>query len=294
MISNLDHTEPMYIQLLALDIDGTLLDKNGRVSPASLKAIREASASGVIVVLATGRDYDGIPWEQLKGVDIPYVITTNGSAIYRTKDRKCLHEECIPVKIMIPVLEYLLSKKVYINIFIDGKNYTPREVFPYVENLDLPDYVIREIMERRTGMDDVIAYIKGGKARIQKVTLNFQSLADGSLLNQEDVWSYLKACPEICVVDGGLHNPEFTRADVNKGNGLKFLAEYLKIQMEHTMAVGDSENDLEILKQAGLGVAMKNAPDKVKKQANVVTRSNEEDGVAYAIEKYVSGKMSGS
>ena len=107
--------EQQRIQLLALDVDGTLFGTDGKVTPASVEAIRRAQEKGVQVVLASGRDYDGLPWNQLKDVQIDYVITTNGSAVYRTKDRKCLKEECLDKEKMIPLFEYILSKEVYLH-----------------------------------------------------------------------------------------------------------------------------------------------------------------------------------
>ena len=89
------------------------------------------------------------------------------------------------------------------------------------------------------------------------------------------------------MVDGRFHNIEFTAANVNKGLGLHFLAKELGISMEETMAVGDSGNDAEMLKAAGLGVAMGNASKAIKDISDVVTLTNEECGVAHAIETYI-------
>lgn len=280
----LNHKKP---ELLALDLDGTLFNDSGRVTAASVAAIQKAAEAGVKVVVATGRDYDSVPWEQIAGTDISYAITTNGSAVYQKDGRICLYEECLPAEKMASVFAYLLEKEVYISVFIDGKNYTPKRVFPYLANLELPDYVINIILNSRTGIDDLVGCVKSGNAKIQKATLLFQKQEDGSFLNYEDVKNYLENCPEITVVDGGFHNLEFTKASVSKGTGLRFLAAHLGVPMERTMAIGDSENDIEILKAAGLGIAMGNAPETVKAHADTVTRTNEEEGVAHAIEEYV-------
>ena len=89
------------------------------------------------------------------------------------------------------------------------------------------------------------------------------------------------------MVSGGYSNLEFTRSGVDKGQGLIHLANHLGIPIEQTMAVGDSENDLEILKAAGTSVAMSNAIDEIKACADLVTLSNEEDGVAHAIYNFI-------
>ena len=275
------------IKLLALDVDGTLFDDNGKISQASIDAMNQAREAGIEVVPTSGRDYDGIPWDQLENVDINYVITTNGSAVYEAKTKKCLYEKYLDSGKMIPIFEYLLKKEIYINVFVDGVNYTPVQVYSYIDNLDLPDYVIQHMKENRKGITDLIEYLKNGDAKLQKATLNFQKQENGEFLNRKEVQEYLEKCPDIKVVDGGFNNLEFTKAGTNKAAGLKFLAGHLGMTMDKVMAVGDSENDIEMLREAGLGIAMGNSSSEVKEVADEITLDNEHEGVAAAIEKYI-------
>ena len=271
------------IKLLALDVDGTLFDDNGKISQASIDAMNQAREAGIEVVPTSGRDYDGIPWDQLENVDINYVITTNGSAVYEAKTKKCLYEKYLDSGKMIPIFEYLLKKEIYINVFVDGVNYTPVQVYSYIDNLDLPDYVIQHMKENRKGITDLIEYLKNGDAKLQKATLNFQKQENGEFLNRKEVQEYLEKCPDIKVVDGGFNNLEFTKAGTNKAAGLKFLAGHLGMTMDKVMAVGDSENDIEMLREAGLGIAMGNSSSEVKEVADEITLDNEHEGVAAAI-----------
>lgn len=275
------------IKLLALDVDGTLYDDSGKISQASIDAMNQAREAGIEVVPTSGRDYDGIPWDQLEKVDINYVITTNGSAVYEAKTKKCLYEKYLDSGKMIPIFEYLLKKEIYINVFVDGVNYTPVQVYSYIDNLDLPDYVIQHMKENRKGITDLIEYLKNGDAKMQKATLNFQKQENCEFLNRKEVQEYLEKCPDIKVVDGGFDNLEFTKAGTNKAAGLKFLAGHLGMTMDEVMAVGDSENDIEMLREAGLGIAMGNASDEVKEVADEITLDNEHEGVAAAIGKYI-------
>jgi hypothetical protein len=119
------------------------------------------------------------------------------------------------------------------------------------------------------------------------MTLNFYPDGQGGFTDREKVHKYLLSNPAIDVVSGGYHNLEFTRAGVNKGVGLHRLAEILGVDPAATMAIGDTENDLSIIRAAGIGVAMGNATDTVKAQADYITSSNEEDGVACAIEHFI-------
>ena len=124
-------------------------------------------------------------------------------------------------------------------------------------------------------------------APLQKMTVNFQTDENGVLIDREDVRLFLTSNPDITVVCGGYNNLEFTRKGVDKGQGLIHLANYLGIPIEETMAIGDTENDLEILKTAGISVAMGNSIEDIKKLADYVTLTNEEDGVAHAIEHFL-------
>lgn len=280
------------IKLLALDMDGTLLDSAGHISEASRAAMRAAQERGVQVVLATGRDYNGIPWAELEGVKLDYAITTNGSAVYRIADRACLFEKCLPCGVGADIFDWLLERQVYIDVFIDGRDYVPREVLPLVEKLVMPDYVMQSLRTKRTPIDNLSGRLRAGSLHIQKGTLNFWPEADGTPHAFAETAAFIAAQKGITAVDGGFGNLEFTAAGVSKATALSWLAARLNVSLAQTMAVGDSENDTEMLRAAGLGVAMGNAPAPVRALAAAVTASNDEDGAAKAIEKYILNAIS--
>lgn len=122
---------------------------------------------------------------------------------------------------------------------------------------------------------------------LQKATLNFWKEPDGTYHSRKEVLAYLQQVPGIVLVDGGFANLEFTAQGVSKATGLRFLTDFLGLSMEQVMAIGDSENDAEMLRAVGLGVAMGNASPSVKALADAVTDDNESDGVAKAIRNYL-------
>ncbi len=275
------------MKLLVLDVDGTLFGSDGKVSMSSIEAMKKAQEKGVTIMLASGRDYSSLPLDQLKDVDIPYVITCNGSAAYKTETKETLYEECLDTEEMLEVFAYVLERGIHLNVQMNGGNYTEKKCQSYIRNMAVPDYVKEVLDETCEPLDDIVEFVRKNEVDILKVTLNFQMKEDGEYLNREEVNQYLKKLPDIHVVDGGFANLEFNKAGVSKASGIRFMSKYLGIPKEDIMAIGDSENDIEMLKEAGLGIAMGNALDEVIAVADDVTAPNDEDGVAKAIEKYI-------
>lgn len=275
------------MKLLFLDIDGTLFGTDGKILPSSIRAMKQAQEKGATIVLASGRDYTSLPLEQLHEVDIPYVITCNGSAAYKADKKECLYKECLDKEEMVPVFEYILERGVHLNVQMNGGNYTEKKCQDYIKNMAVPDYVKEIIRTNCEPLDDITGFIRENDVDILKVTLNFQMKDDGEYLNREEISRYLKQFADIQVVDGGFANLEFNKAGISKATGVLFLSKYLGVPMNDVIAIGDSENDIEMLKMAGTGIAMGNAVEAAKAAADDITSSNDKDGVAKAIQKYL-------
>lgn len=275
------------IKLVALDLDGTLFDNSSRISKRNLTAIRSITDKGIHVVISTGRPFEGIPFDQIKGTGINYAITANGSGIYEISTGKCLYENAMDEELVTPILNFLLTRDIHMDAFIDGKGYTPIQCVETAQKLTVPSSIKNYIITTRTRLDNILQFIHENQLKVQKMTLNFYPAADGTLIDRETVRKFLVSNPSITTVCGGYNNLEFTRADANKGVGLRKLAEILGVNPDATMAIGDTENDLAIIEAAGIGVAMGNATDAVKARADYVTTTNTKDGVAAAIEHFI-------
>lgn len=275
------------IKLVALDLDGTLFDNSSRISKRNLTAIRSITDKGIHVVISTGRPFEGIPFDQIKGTGINYAITANGSGIYEISTGKCLYENAMDEELVTPILNFLLTRDIHMDAFIGGKGYTPVQCVETAQKLTVPSSIKNYIITTRTRLDNILQFIHENQLRVQKMTLNFYPAADGTLIDRETVRKFLVSNPSITTVCGGYNNLEFTRADANKGVGLRKLAEILGVNPDATMAIGDTENDLAIIEAAGIGVAMGNATDAVKARADYVTTTNTKDGVAAAIEHFI-------
>ena len=275
------------IKLVALDLDGTLFDNSSRISKRNLTAIRSITDKGIHVVISTGRPFEGIPFAQIKGTGINYAITANGSGIYEISTGKCLYENAMDEELVTPILNFLLTRDIHMDAFIGGKGYTPIQCVETAQKLTVPSSIKNYIITTRTRLDNILQFIHENQLKVQKMTLNFYPAADGTLIDRETVRKFLVSNPSITTVCGGYNNLEFTRADANKGVGLRKLAEILGVNPDATMAIGDTENDLAIIEAAGIGVAMGNATDAVKARADYVTTTNTKDGVAAAIEHFI-------
>lgn len=275
------------LSLVALDLDGTLFNQESRISKTDQDTIKEITSSGIEAAIATGRPYAGLPVELLSSIGIRYAITANGAAIYRLPEKECLFSSCMPPKLVFPLLEKLQKKGIHMDAFIDGDGFSQKSCERNLYRLDMPESIRDYIRSTRTFTDDLAEYIKDGQLDVQKVTLNFYPLPDGTFESREAVKQLLASCPQITFLSGGYHNLEFTKTGTTKGAGLLFLCDHLGIHPSETMACGDTQNDIEILKTASIGVAMANAREDVKEIADYITLSNEESGVSHAIRRFL-------
>ena len=248
----------MAIKLIAIDMDGTLLLPDHTISPAVKNAIAAARARGVNVVLTTGRPYAGVH-NYLKELHMEqpgdYCITYNGALVQKAADGSTVAQTALSYD------DYRFLEKLS-----DISYYTVHEsfvatiplVFCEAEKMD-PNTQFLKVM-----MIDEPAILDQAIARIPQEV--------------KEKYTVLKSAPYFL---------EILDKRVNKGTGVKSLADVLGIKPEEIMAIGDQENDIAMIEYAGVGVAMDNAIPSVKEVANFVTKSNLEDGVAFAIEKYV-------
>lgn len=277
------------IQLVALDLDGTLLQNNGQISEYTKQKIHDAVQGGVTVVISTGRPYVGLPLKAAEELGIRYAITTNGAGIYEIPSKKCLKEESFSPEFAAEILQKLLQKHLHLDAFINGEAYTQTSTLEMIPHLSMPESTKKYILKTRTVVPDLPGYIVSHGLKLQKSTLNFEADSNGIYIDRKETKELLESYSQLKVVSGGYHNLEFTKAGISKAAGLHFLCDYLHIPVENTMVCGDTQNDLDILEAAGFAVAMGNATEEIKAAADYVTSSCDEDGVGRAIAKFVLG-----
>lgn len=276
------------IKLVALDLDGTLFTDTLEITEENQRAIRTATDAGVHIIISTGRPYVGLPIEKLTKLGIRYAITANGGGIYRIPERKCVYSNCMPPEVIVPIIRKLQTFDIQYDAYIEGGRFRESNRQHIIDKLThFPDATRIFVKNNAMFVEDLAAYIEKQNASAEKMTINFYPLTDGTYKDRNAVWEYLSSNPQVTALCGGYMNIEYTMAGTTKAIGLAHLADILGIPMECTMAIGDTQNDADIVQAAAIGVAMGNAANDLKNIADFITKSNNESGVAYAINKFV-------
>ncbi|WP_425058443.1 Sugar phosphatase YidA [Sporomusa carbonis] len=263
----------MPIKLIALDLDDTLLDSKLAVSPRAHDAIRQAVARGVTVTIATGRMYrSALPYARQLGLDVP-LITYNGALIKSSLSEETLFHQPIKTELADQVLSLCRERGWYVQNYVNDELYV-RELDEYANYYSrmsgVPAIAVGDrLYDGRQSPTKML--VMAGKEDIGKIYDTFKAVFG----------------PRLSIVTSKPTFIEITDPAANKGRALAFLADKLQVKQEEVMALGDSGNDIEMLKYAGWGVAMGNASAAVKAVARLETLGNDADGVAEAIEKYV-------
>ena len=275
-------------RLIALDIDGTLADSNGRITTRTKEAVHSAAQTGATVVVATGRRFITAK-PRISQLEFPnLLLAAHNGAILKRLNGELLHHQLLPCAVAKKVVQ--LSKELGLrpvvfegtqdsaNLFVEDYGNQldgwEREYLrdnqahlKWVNNLatDLPGDVI-----------EVISVVPAEKAH--EIAAIFQDRLNGQVK------------PILVIINNGQHAfLGLSHAKVGKDLPLRYLAEQMEIRPSEILAIGDNYNDLDMLRFAGTGVVMENADEALKQQGFYVTASNDADGVAAALERFVLG-----
>lgn len=271
------------IRLIAADMDGTLLNEQGKISTRTLRAIQKAQEKGIIFSMCTGRFPEHcLAFAREAGLKCS-VISSNGSVAYDGQSGRIIAQHLMPAASAWQVWQLVRRYPLKCRVTMPGC-YVDR----YQEPLDFTSHFnyISQIMKR----DYDVAYETGEEAmerRMRQPIYKTYIYPFDSPEARERMRHELEQIPGISVTSSGPRNVETMPVGVDKGTGLAELAAFYGIPLENVMAFGDYDNDLPMFRRAVYPVAMGNAKEDVKRAAWRVTAPNTEDGLAQAIEKYV-------
>ncbi len=268
----------MAIELIAIDMDGTLLDPQHEITPGVRQAIAAARQKGVRVVLTTGRPYVGVR-TALQQLDMlragEYCITYNGALVQNALDGHCVLQETLGFDDYLYFEQMARELGVCFQAFDFNDLYTP--------NKDISRYTVHEAL--LTGIQ--IRYRSPGEMDPRMRFPKLMMVDDPELLDRAIAEIPASAYEQFTIMKSSPFFLEILSPRVDKGVGVQMLAQHLGIPQENVMALGDQANDYAMIEYAGVGVAMGNAIPELKAIAQYVTTTNVEDGAARAIEKFV-------
>lgn len=275
------------IKLIAMDVDGTLLNSRGEVTPEVKAAFEAAHRAGIGLALGTGRvRAECVPvLRQLPELD--YMVNCTGASVYNLRERKLVYSNFIPMETVREVYERLRPVNCLFEVMADGLVYCDAGKFPEM-SASYPDghieYYMNTIRTTRT-LTNMEGFLRDRTEPVTKLHIFFRlpedSLRAEALVSDMDLL-ILRSVPE---------NLELNMPDVNKGIGLRALAESLGLERGEVMAIGDNTNDSGMLEYAGCPVLVANANPAVLPLGKYMTKSNDESGVAYAINCLLEGKL---
>ncbi|MDD7388418.1 MAG: HAD family hydrolase [Lachnospiraceae bacterium] len=275
------------IRLIALDLDGTTLDGEGNLTPENRMALEEAAEKGVYVVVASGRALSTLPKEVMELSCISYAITSNGAAICSMPDQALLRRYLIPEKAVEQVValadayfaEYTGFKRLNYEVFVDGVAFAQADYVADAMKFGGTENERKYILESRRPVDDIHAFIRRHRRELDSMDLIIHDPE-----KKEKMWELLKQqVPGIYITSSVPRLLEISSKECGKWSGICHLLEILGLSPEEVITFGDARNDLDMIRGAGIGVAMSNAHPILIDSADYVTGSNEESGVAQAL-----------
>ena len=269
------------IRLIALDLDGTVFNEKKEITLTVRSAIADAILHDIIVMPATGRPEAGLPEEFLSIPGVKYALTSNGARIIDIHTKKAVYEDLMPLSDGLDILDYLENLGFIPDVYVDGEVFVEQTAYEEVlRTFDLGG-LLPYFKKSRQPVEHLRSFIEKKGKKIEKINLMIQDMDRKQQITEE-----LRHLTPFCIASGLPINIEITSPTVNKGAAILNFASQLGIRREQIMACGDAGNDIDMIRTAGLGVAMGNASEEIKAAADFITKSNEEDGVAFAIRKF--------
>ena len=273
------------IRLIALDLDGTTLTSDKVMTERTKAAIAAANAQGIEVVIASGRSRNGVMplISDLPGMH--YIIASNGASAVELASGRLIYGAYIEPDRAADILDKLLTIDVVADIYHGGGALSDFRNYNRIlrEKNGFSKWFLEYFAANRTPVEDLPGMLRAGKIPdVEKITASFDDME-----LRKKAFELMSSETGFSIVAGTTFNMEISQENATKGKALTALAAALGIPMRNVMAIGDTGNDASMIEAAGLGVAMGNADAQIRALADVMTASNDEDGAALAIERFV-------
>lgn len=270
----------MDIKLIAFDLDGTVLPMmTTEIQQSFLQTAAQVAATGVDFAIFTGRSVTTIPAAAQELPFVRYISYANGAGVLVKQTGQRLYSSQMSRELALRVLEAISHYDVVPQVFTEGRVIYPSFVLEHPENYRIPAHhleaVRRGLAEQR---DDLVEYLLQENPLVDKLNiLHVDSDTRAALVAE------LKDVPGLDIVSSGGSNLEFNSSTTNKGLALQGLADYLGLSMSQVMALGDNDNDVGMLRAAGIGVALGDGSPAARAAADYITAPLTEEGATAAL-----------
>ncbi len=272
------------IQLIAMDLDGTLLTTDKRLTERNRHALEKAAEAGISVVPATGRIYAGVP-EELRALPfIRYLILGNGATVYDREADRILYSAEIPPQTAVEVLEWLDGFAAIYDCYQDNQGYMTAEMWEKADRYAPSPVYLQMIRTLRKPVPDLKEHLRARGRSVQKL----QAFCETDEVQAQVLEKTARRFSGLSVTTSIARNVEINDGRANKGAGLQALCDFLGIGTGTAVAFGDGFNDLSMIRTAGIGVAMGNSVQAVLDAADRIAPGNDEDGVGRVVEELLS------
>jgi len=273
---------PEPIRIIALDLDGTLLNSDKQLTDGNRAALERAARAGIEIVPTTGRFFGAMPQVIRELPFVRYAITINGAEVADLQTGQVIYKAELPWQQAVEIMSFLDTLPVLYDCYMDNSAFMTAAFRDRIDELvSIPHYQ-KMLRELRKPVPELKAFVAEQQRGIQKMQF-FTNQPDLRLKMLEELPRLFDG---LSVSSAVVDNVEINQAHANKGEALLALAAHLGVARENIMSFGDGLNDLSMLRAAGTGVAMSNACPEAKEAANHITLSCDEDGVAKAIETF--------
>lgn len=269
----------MNIRCIALDLDRTTLNAQGVLSAGNREALEYAIGRGVHVIIASGRPLESLPEDVVSIPGVEYAITSNGAAVYHLPTRRRLAHYMLQPELVELMLRFTADLPYPLETFIDGKAYADADFLADPMAYGAPEKSLSYLRRTRTPVQDMPAFIREHIEELE--SLDF--VTNGPEAHRL-ICAYLRPLlSELYITSSVPHLLEISHKDGGKHSGVRVVAETLNIPSEEIAAFGDGDNDADMLRYVGCGIAVANASPACMAAADRVTLDYNEDGVGRAI-----------
>lgn len=271
------------IKMIGFDLDGTLLTTEKQLTERTRKALDEAIRQGVVVLAVTGRPFSGVPEVIREFGGIHYLITSNGARV--VEDGKFICDQLLGHETAGKILDIFEEYDTLRELYFDGQGYAQESALQEIEKYISTAAMAGYITSSRIAVPDIREKFESERRPLDKIQALFARLED-----KEEALERIRALGGVEATGALRNNIEVNAENVHKGRAILWLADRLGIKKEEIMTFGDGANDLQMIECAGVGVAMANGVEEVRKAADIIAETNDADGVAKVIEEYVLAK----